>query len=256
MSTPVDWQRYHAAIWRGRRQAWRPVTALDPVRLDDLMAVDRQKQRLVDNTRRFLAGEPCNHALLWGSRGTGKSSLVKAVLNDLAADGLRLVEVDRDDLHWLPDIVDELREQPFHFILFCDDLSFGDNTDDYRHLKSVLEGSIELPPPNVRLYATSNRRHLVPEFMDDNLQASNVGREIHHADAVEEKIALSDRFGLCLSFYPISEDDYFAIIDRLFPAVADRDRLHVLARRFSMEKGVRSGRTARQFHNQFSDSFT
>lgn len=252
MSMPVDWKSYRAAIWRGHRQSWRPVTAIDPVRLDDLMAVDRQKQRLVENTRRFLAGEPCNHVLLWGSRGTGKSSLVKAVLNDFADQGLRLVEVDRDDLHWLPEIVDELREQPFHFILFCDDLSFGDNTDDYRHLKSVLEGSIEQPPANVRLYATSNRRHLVPEFMEDNLQSKNVGREIHHADAVEEKVALSDRFGLCLSFYPISEDDYFAIVDHLFPDVKDRDRLHVLARRYSMEKGVRSGRTARQFFNLYS----
>ena len=256
MSPAVDWHSYLAAIWRGQRQAWRPVTALDPVRLDDLLAVDRQKQRLVENTQRFLAGEPCNHALLWGSRGTGKSSLVKAVLNEFSGDGLRLVEVDRDDLEWLPDIVDQLRDEPFHFLLFCDDLSFGDNSDEYRHLKSVLEGSIELPPANVRLYATSNRRHLVPEFMDDNLRAENVGREIHHADAVEEKIALSDRFGLCLSFYPISEDEYFAIVDRLFPQVTDRERLHVLARRFSMEKGVRSGRTARQFHNQYSGVFT
>lgn len=245
----LDWEQVKAARWRGATQTLRAVQALDPVCLDDLLGVDTQKQKLVDNTRRFVEGQPSNHALLWGSRGTGKSSMVKAVFNAFSADGLRIIEVDRDDLASLPDMVDDLRHLPQRFLVYCDDLSFNDDTDGYRHLKTVIEGSIELPPENVRIYATSNRRHLVPEYMEDNLQAQNHGREIHFSDRVEERISLSDRFGLCLSFYPISEADYFAIVDHLMPDVADRERLHVLARRFSMEKGVRSGRTARQFFN-------
>ena len=251
-----QWDSVLAARWRPSRQLLKPVTALDPVVPDDLLGIDVQKQKLIDNTRRFLDGQPSNHALLWGSRGTGKSSLVKAVFNAFAADGLRLIEVDRDDLPGLPDIVDELRDSQWRFLIYCDDLSFSDDSDGYRHLKTVIEGSIELPPENVRIYATSNRRHLVPEYMEDNLEAQNHGREIHFSDRVEERISLSDRFGLCLSFYPISEPDYFAIIDHLFPEVTDREQLHVLARRFSMEKGVRSGRTARQFFNAFSGTFT
>lgn len=250
----IDWAITEAAIWRGRSQSLRAVRRRDPVQLADLLGVDTQKQKLVRNTEQFLAGEPCNHVLLWGSRGTGKSSLVKAVFNAYAASGLRLIEVERDDLVWLPEIVDDIRELPYRFVLFCDDLSFTDN-EDYRHLKSVLEGSVELPPENVRLYATSNRRHLVPEFMSDNQTAQNHDREIHFSDSVEEKISLSDRFGLGLSFYPISEADYFAIVDALFPVVDDRARLHTLARRFSMEKGVRSGRTARQFFNACGGRF-
>ena len=251
-----EWDSVLAARWREKRQALKPVTELDPVKLDDLLGIDKQKQKLVDNTRRFLAGDPSNHALLWGSRGTGKSSLVKAVFNAFSGEGLRLIEVDRDELASLPEIVDDIRDNPHRFIIYCDDLSFPDDGDGYRHLKTVIEGSIELPPDNVRIYATSNRRHLVPEYMEDNLQAENHGREIHFSDRVEERISLSDRFGLCLSFYPISEADYFAMIDHLFPVVGDRERLHVLARRFSMEKGVRSGRTARQFFNAFSGTFT
>ena len=251
----IDWATTEAAIWRGRSETLRGVRHRDPVQLADLLGIDTQKQKLVSNTEQFLRGSPCNHALLWGSRGTGKSSLVKAVFNAYAKDGLRLIEVERDDLVWLPEIVDHIRDLPYRFVVFCDDLSFSGD-EDYRHLKSVLEGSVELPPENVRLYATSNRRHLVPEFMSDNETARNNDREIHFSDSVEEKISLSDRFGLGLSFYPISEADYFMIVDALFPDVADRQRLHTLARRFSMEKGVRSGRTARQFFNSLSGRFT
>lgn len=251
-----EWDAVMAARWRPSRQVLKAVTALDPVTVRDLLGVETQKQKLMDNTARFVSGKPSNHALLWGSRGTGKSSLVKAVFNAFADKGLRLIEVDRDDLASLPDIVDEVRESQWRFLVYCDDLSFSDDSDRYRHLKTVIEGSIELPPENVRIYATSNRRHLVPEYMEDNQQAQNHGREIHFSDRVEERISLADRFGLCLSFYPISEPDYFAIIDHLFPVVSDRERLHVLARRFSMEKGVRSGRTARQFFNAFSGTFT
>ncbi|WP_296030981.1 ATP-binding protein [uncultured Alcanivorax sp.] len=252
---PIDWRHTPAAIWRGRSQTLRPVPHPDPVRLDDLLGIATQKAKLVQNTERFLAGQPCNHVLLWGSRGTGKSSIVKALLNEYSARGLRVIEVDKDDLHDLPDIVDDIRDRRQRFIIYCDDLSFEDGENQYKHLKSVLEGSLELPPENVRIYATSNRRHLLPEYMKDNEQTQVVNRELHHGDVVEEKISLSDRFGLGLSFYPINEAQYFEIVDHLFGAVEDREQLHVRARRFSMEKGVRSGRTARQFYNQFVGEF-
>lgn len=250
-SQPIDWRTLPAAIWRGRTRSLRPVPKPDPVRLEDLLGIDTQKQKIIQNTERFLAGQPCNHVLLWGSRGTGKSSIVKALLNEYARKGLRVIEVDKDDLHDLPDIVDGIREQQQRFILYCDDLSFENGENQYKHLKSVLEGSLELPPENVRIYATSNRRHLLPEYMKDNAESQVVDGELHHGDAVEEKISLADRFGLGLSFYPISEPQYFEIVDHLFGEVKNRQQLHLLARRFSIEKGVRSGRTARQFYNQF-----
>ncbi len=249
---PVDWQQHVAAIWRGRSQRFRTVRDLDPIRLDDLLGIETQQAKLIQNTERFLAGQPANHVLLWGSRGTGKSSLVKALINAYADQGLRVLEVEKDDLADLPDIVDHIRDEPWRFIVFCDDLSFNEGETNYQHMKSVLEGSIELPPANIRIYATSNRRHLVPEYHSDNEQTVLVGRELHESEVVEEKIALSDRFGLCISFYPISEPQYFEMIDYLFPRHPDPEQLHILARRFSMEKGVRSGRTAQQFHRQFS----
>ncbi len=254
-SSPLDWRTLPAAIWRGRTASLRPVQHPDPVRLDDLLGIDEQKRKIIQNTERFLAGQPCNHVLLWGSRGTGKSSIVKALLNAYAPRGLRVIEVDKDDLHDLPEIVDDIRERRQRFIIYCDDLSFEDGENQYKHLKSVLEGSLELPPENVRIYATSNRRHLLPEYMKDNAQSQVVGREIHHGDAVEEKISLADRFGLGLSFYPISEPQFFEIVDHLFGEIEDREQLHIRARRFSIEKGVRSGRTARQFYNQFVGEF-
>ncbi|AJD49937.1 hypothetical protein S7S_17625 [Isoalcanivorax pacificus W11-5] len=248
----IDWKLTTAAVWRAHNRQLRAVRHLDPIRLDDLLGVDTQKGKLVRNTERFLAGEPCNHVLLWGSRGTGKSSLVKAVLNEFAPQGLRLIEVDKDELASLPEIVDDIRERAQRFVIYCDDLSFDEGERGYKHLKTVLEGSIELPPENVRIYATSNRRHLLPEYHRDNAASRVVDGELHLGDAVEEKISLADRFGLGLSFYPISEQQYFEMIDHLFPAVNDREQLHTLARRFSMEKGGRSGRTARQFWNQHS----
>lgn len=252
---PIDWRTLPAAIWRGRTGTLRPVPHPDPVQLEDLLGIDTQKQKIIQNTERFLSGQPCNHVLLWGSRGTGKSSIVKALLNQYASKGLRVIEVDKDDLHDLPEIVDDIRDRAQRFIIYCDDLSFEDGENQYKHLKSVLEGSLELPPENVRIYATSNRRHLLPEYMKDNAQSRVVDGELHHGDAVEEKISLADRFGLGLSFYPISEPQYFEIVDHLFGDVRDRQHLHIRARRFSIEKGVRSGRTARQFYNQFSGEF-
>lgn len=249
----IDWERVSAAIWRSRRGVLRPVTAVDRIRLAELVGIDSQKAELLSNTRRFLSGLPANNALLWGARGTGKSSLVKAVLNELDEQGLRLIEISKDDLRDLPDIVDLIRDCEQRFIVYCDDFSFEDGDDSYVGLKSVLEGSIETPPDNVLFYATSNRRHLLPEYLGDN-QATRVGGgEVHYSDAVEERIALSDRFGLWLSFYQPDFPCYLAIVDSYFPDYAgDRDQLHQAARLFAMARASRSGRTARQFFNAFS----
>jgi len=251
----MNWHEIHAAVWRASSHGLRAVKHLDPVRFEDLLGVDSQVAKLKQNTERFMRGQPCNHVLLWGSRGTGKSSLVKAMLNEYAPRGLRVIEVDRDDLVALPDIVDQVRELSLRFVIYCDDLSFEDGERGYRHLKSVLEGSIEMPPGNVRIVATSNRRHLLPEYHHDNAAGKVVDGELHLGDALEEKISLADRFGLCLSFYPINQEQYLAMIDRLFPEVRDREKLHLLARRFAVEKGGRSGRTARQFYLQHSGEF-
>jgi predicted AAA+ superfamily ATPase len=233
----------------------RPVHSLDPITLDQLVGIDDQKAHLLDNTRRFLAGTPANNALLWGPRGTGKSSLIKALLNALAPEGLRVIEVDKDDLVHLPEIVDGIRDQPFHFIVFSDDLSFEAGDRTYKALKSALDGSIERPPDNVLVYATSNRRHLLPEYFADNNDTRIEGGEIHYGEAVEEKISLSDRFGLWIPFYPASLGGYLEIVDSYFPDWAgDRTALHEAARLFALGRGSRSGRTARQFFNQFVEA--
>ncbi len=248
---PIDWHTTVAAIWRSRQEVLRPVRRIAPLHLDDLLGIEDQKAALLRNTERFLADLPANHALLWGARGTGKSSLVKALLNHLAPRGLRLIEVDRADLVDLPDIVDLICAEPFRFLVFCDDLSFETGDPSYKALKTILEGSIELPPDNVLFYATSNRRHLMPEAMEDNLQARVVGTELHHAEAVEEKIALSDRFGLWLSFHPIDQDLYLRMVDACFGDWSgDRAELHRQALRFALLRGGRSGRAAAQFHRQ------
>jgi len=260
----IDWKIVPGAIWRGHQQKLRPILDLDPVKLQNLLGIDQQRDALLLNTVRFARGEPSNNALLWGARGTGKSALVKAVINAAVSHGVRVVQIDRDDLNLLPDIVEDyLRGQPFRFIIFCDDLSFAPGDGSYRGLKTVLEGSIEKPAENVRVYATSNRRHLVPEFNSDNNAANVVGTEIHYGDEVEEKISLADRFGLWLSFYPITQDHYLAIVDHLFAeagSLSANDRaqgqpgtsaLHAEALRFAQSKGGRSGRTARQFFNAY-----
>lgn len=248
----IDWNSIHAAIWRPRKQYLRPVRHIDPVRLDDLVGIAQQKEQLARNTQRFLDGLPANNALLWGARGTGKSSLIKAVLNRYAENGLRLIEVDKHDLIDLPEIVDGIRDLPQRFVVFCDDLSFEAGEPAYKALKSVLEGSIELPPDNVLIYATSNRRHLLPEYMEDNQSARLVGTEIHFNEAVEEKISLADRFGLRLSFYPVDQDEYLAIVDRYFAGYGgDRAALHEAAKQFALLRGGRSGRVAKQFYNEY-----
>jgi predicted AAA+ superfamily ATPase len=250
----IDWAQVRAAIWSSRRGLLRPVTAVDPVRLADLVGIDPQKTELVQNTERFTSGRPANNALLWGARGTGKSSLIKAVLNEFAGRDLRLIEIYRDELRDLPDIVAGIRGCMQRFILYCDDFSFERGDDSYVGLKSVLEGSIESPPDNVLFYATSNRRHLLPEYMQDN-QATRVGAgEVHYSDAVEERIALSDRFGLWLSFYQTDMQGYLAIVDSYFRDYrGSRAELHKSAVLFAATRASRSGRTAKQFFNAFSE---
>lgn len=250
----INWQSTLAAIWRSQRRYLRPVTSLDPIRLDQLVGIDAQKIRLLENTRRFLERKPANNVLLWGSRGAGKSSLVKALLNEFGQKGLRLIQVDKDDLVLLPEIVDDIRDLDYRFIVFCDDISFEAGDGSYKALKSVIDGSIERPPENVLIYATSNRRHLLPESMQDNLDARLVGKEIHYGDAIEEKISLSERFGLWIGFYQTDMDEYLHIVDRYFADYrGDRKKLHAAARDFALLRGAHNGRTAKQFYQAFYD---
>lgn len=249
----LDWNSILAAVWRQHKQQLHPVKHIDEITLEALIGIDRQKQELVVNTERFLDGKPANHALLWGARGTGKSSLIKAVLNAYAWRGLRLIEVFKTDLHHLPEIVDRLRELPQKFIIYSDDFSFEVNDNSYIGMKTLLEGSIEQPPANVKFYATSNRRHLVPENMQDNRDSKIVEGELHYSDAIEEKISLSDRFGLWLSFYQPNLEGYLEIVDSYFPDYpGDRSELHKAAKDFAMMRASKSGRTAMQFFNAYS----
>ena len=254
----IDWNTTLAAIWRPKQSRLRVVKRIDPIGFDELLGIERQKSAFKDNLELFIQGRAGNNILLWGSRGTGKSSLVKAALNHYCAEGLRVVEIDKDDLADLPEIVDDLRELPQRFLIFCDDLSFDEGETDYKHLKSVLEGSIELPPENILVCATSNRRHLITEQKIDNAGIELVEGELHYGDRVEEKLSLADRFGLWLSFYPNSQDQYLTIVDDLFKdiGVADtqrRDKLHLAAKRFALTRASRSGRTARQFRIQYQE---
>ncbi len=250
----IDWNTTYAAIWRQRQEYLRPVKQIDPIRIEQLLGIETQKQRLIDNTERFLSAQPANNALLWGARGTGKSSLVKALLNEYKDRGLRLVEVDKQDLIFLPEIVDGIREQPQRFVIYCDDLSFDSSDTLYKSLKSVLEGSVELPPENVLFYATSNRRHLLPEQMRDNLETRLVDGEVHYSDTIEEKISLSDRFGLRLSFYPQDTQTYLDIVDSYFVDYqGNRESLHLKALDFAHLSAAKNGRTAKQFYNAYGD---
>jgi predicted AAA+ superfamily ATPase len=250
---PPDWERYRAFRWRrlGQRGHLQPVRHPHRLRLADLQRIDRQKAALDLNVRQFLAGRPSNHALLWGARGTGKSSLVKALLNEHVGRGLRLIEVDKHDLLDLPELVEPLFERPEHFLLYCDDLSFEADDPSYKALKAMLDGSISAAPDNVLLCVTSNRRHLLPEYLRENEDARLVGGELHHGEAVEEKISLSERFGLWLSFHPFSQDDYLAIVaywlEQLSYPASLEDAARAEALRWALQRGSRSGRVAWQF---------
>jgi predicted AAA+ superfamily ATPase len=244
--------------WRGldRPQRFSPIASPKTLRLDDIRCLDRQKNLLVRNTRQLLLGLPANNVLLWGSRGTGKSSLIKALLNEYAGQGLRLVEVDRQHLAELPEILELLEGRPEKFILYCDDLSFEADDASYKKLKAALEGSLSGLAPNVLVYATSNRRHLLPEYQGENQEAryypgEQMQCEIHHGDTVEEKTSLSERFGLWLSFHPFTQDEYLDIVsywlEKLGVPAADWDAARPLALRFALQRGSRSGRVANQF---------
>jgi len=255
---PPDWSAAAAFRWRRKQgRTWlQPVRHPHRIRLADLQDIDAQKQRVDSNTRQFLAGERANNVLLTGARGTGKSSLVKALLVEYADKGLRLIEVDKADLVDLPDIVELLHGRPERFILFCDDLSFEEGEAAYKALKSVLDGSVAAVPDNVLVYATSNRRHLMPEYHDENRQARHVDGEIHPGEATEEKISLSERFGLWVSFYPFSQDEYLAIVAYwlgvfgLKPKAIARARQEAL--QWALMRGSRSGRVAWQFARDYA----
>jgi len=253
----IDWAATLAARWQrdGRGGHLLPLKVSLDIRLGDLIGVDQQREQLSRNTHQFIRGLPANHALLWGSRGTGKSSLVRALLAEHADEGLRLIEIERDHLADLPRVVEQLQDHGQRFILFCDDLSFEAGEGDYRVLKSVLDGSLEQAPENVLLYATSNRRHLVPERQSDNENWKMVDGELHPNEAVEDKIALSDRFGLWLSFYPFAQDHFLDVVEHWIGQLADaaglawqRDEvLDTLAVRWATGRGNRNGRCAYQF---------
>ncbi len=248
-----DWTAAVAFRWRksNGRGFLHPIRQLHEIRLSDLRDVDPQKRRIEDNTRQFVAGRRANNVLLTGARGTGKSSLVKALLNQYAKKGLRLIEVDKGDLIDLPDIVDLVAGRPERFVVFCDDLSFESGEPGYKALKSVLDGSVAAVPDNVLIYATSNRRHLMPEYHDENLETRHVDGEIHPGEATEEKISLSERFGLWLSFYPFDQDAYVDIVNhwlKTFGVAADRlDEARPAALQWALLRGSRSGRVAWQF---------
>jgi predicted AAA+ superfamily ATPase len=237
---------------RGAHARLEPVRHAATIRLADLKEVDGQKERLLRNTAQFVAGSSANNVLLTGARGTGKSSLIKACLNEYAPRGLRLIEVDKTDLVDLQDIVDLVAERPERFIIFCDDLSFEDGDAGYKALKSVLDGSIAQASENLLIYATSNRRHLLPEYMQENLSYTHQpDGEVHPGEVVEEKISLSERFGLWISFYPFSQSEYLAIVDQWLRHYGVPESLIAASRQpaliWALERGSRSGRVAYQF---------
>lgn len=236
-----------------------PVRQLAPLQLDDLQEIDGQKARLVRNTAQFVHGRPANNVLLTGARGTGKSSLIKACLNTFAAEGLRLIEVDKADLTDLPDLVELVAGRPERFIIYCDDLSFDEGESGYKALKSILDGTVAQSGDNVLVYATSNRRHLLPEQMKDNLAARHDDNgELHPGEAIEEKISLSERFGLWISFYPFSQREYLAIVAQWLQHFGLDDAAMAAARQpalvWALERGSRSGRVAYQFARDFAGS--
>ncbi|MGB1882764.1 MAG: ATP-binding protein [Gammaproteobacteria bacterium] len=239
--------------WRtgGGNARLEPITRFNQITLEDLLHVERQKDALVRNTEQFLAGVPANNALLWGPRGTGKSSLVKALLNDFSAQGLRLIEVDRLDLVDLPEIIDHIEYSERRYVIYCDDLSFDENDATYRALKTVLDGSVLETPDNIVIYATSNRRHLVPERQSDNADTRVGDGELHHGEAVEEKISLSERFGLWLSFHPLNQERYLDIVEHWLKSLGtsqkDQESMRKAALEWALLHGSRSGRTAYQF---------
>lgn len=254
-----DWSG--SVAWRYRKRSsghgvLEPVRHVAKLELADLREIDPQKKKIERNTLQFLQGRPANNVLLTGARGTGKSSLIKACLNSYSVFGLRLIEVDKGDLTDLPDIVDVVADRPEKFIVFCDDLSFEDGEPGYKALKSILDGSVAAATPNVLIYATSNRRHLLPEYMKDNLSYSHTNDgEVHPGEVIEEKISLSERFGLWVSFYPFGQDEYLSIVAQwlgsLGASKGEIEKARPQALIWALERGSRSGRVAYQFARDF-----
>jgi hypothetical protein len=255
-----DWNSSIAFLYRKRVSGQGylvPVRQVGAMRLDDLKEIDVQKEKIARNTAQFVAGRTANNVLLTGARGTGKSSLVRACLNTYCDQGLRLIEVDKEDLVDLPDIVDIVAQRPEKFLIFCDDLSFDQGEPGYKALKSVLDGSVSATSANVLIYATSNRRHLLPEFMAENLTYKHTeSGEVHPGEGVEEKISLSERFGLWVSFYPFSQDEYLHIVAQWLQSLGadqaqvEQSRSEALI--WALERGSRSGRVAWQFAKDFA----
>ena len=260
LQAPADWGA--AIAWRYRKRAngcgvLEPVRHVGAMQLSDLQNIDAQKEKIARNTEQFVQGRTANNVLLTGARGTGKSSLIRACLHAYADQGLRLIEVDKADLTDLPDIVEVVAARPEYFIIYCDDLSFEEGEPGYKAMKSILDGSVAASTPNVLVYATSNRRHLLPEQMKDNLSytTSNDG-EIHPGEVVEEKISLSERFGLWVSFYPFSQDEYLRVVAQwlsslgLDAAAIEAAKAEALV--WALERGSRSGRVAQQFARDYA----
>ena len=259
LSAP-DWSQ--AIAWRYRKRssghgALEPVRHVGAMQLADLKEIDGQKEKIERNTLQFVQGKTANNVLLTGARGTGKSSLIKACLNAFAGQGLRLIEVDKADLVDLPDIVDVVSDRPEKFIVFCDDLSFEDGEPGYKALKSILDGSVAAATPNVLIDATSNRRHLLPEYMAENLTHTHTeDGEVHPGEVVEEKISLSERFGLWVSFYPFSQEEYLTIVAQWLASLGVSATAITAARPealvWALERGSRSGRVAYQFARDYA----
>lgn len=258
LSAP-DWSQ--AVAWRYRKRAsghgvLEPVRHVAALTLDDLKEIDDQKEKMQRNIEQFVQGRPANNVLLTGARGTGKSSLIKASLNQFAPQGLRLIEVDKDDLTDLPDIIEVVANRPEKFMVYCDDLSFEDGEPGYKALKSILDGSVAAATPNVLVCATSNRRHLLPEYMSENLTYKHTpDGEVHPGEGVEEKISLSERFGLWISFYPFSQDEYLTIAAQWLAALgatpAQIEEARPAALLWALERTSRSGRVAYQFARDY-----
>jgi predicted AAA+ superfamily ATPase len=255
-----DWSA--SVAWRYRKRSsghgsLEPVRHVAGIRLGDLKEIEPQKEKIERNTRQFVQGHAANNVLLTGARGTGKSSLIKACLNEYSGQGLRLIEVDKTDLVDLPDIVDVVASRPEKFIVFCDDLSFEEGEAGYKALKSILDGSVAAATPNVLIYATSNRRHLLPEYMKENLSYTHTeDGEVHPGEVVEEKISLSERFGLWVSFYPFSQDEYLAIaaqwLSHFGVPAGEIEAARPEALVWALERGSRSGRVAYQFARDYA----